>query len=62
MTINTSTDICAQPFSVVAKRVIINLINQADCQLEREDRIQAALDGGLLTYAESYQLRTDGDL
>jgi|HubBroStandDraft_1064217.scaffolds.fasta_scaffold265757_4 hypothetical protein len=51
-----------QPFGVVLKRVIVQLINAADDPMEREDRIQIALEEGAITYAESYQLRTDGDL
>lgn len=62
MNIDTPSDNCAQPFFTVAKRMIVNLINDTEDPMEREDRIQAALDGGLLTYAESYQLRTDGAL
>lgn len=52
----------AQPFSVVLKRVITSLINDADTPLDREDRIQAALEEGAISYAEAYALRTDGDL
>lgn len=60
--INTLSDICAQPFFTAAKRAIVNLINETDDPLTRDDRIQVALDGGLLTAAEAYQLRTNGDL
>lgn len=51
-----------QPFGVIIKRTIIALIEQADTPMEREDRIQAALDAGAITYAESYQLRCGDDL
>lgn len=52
----------AQPLRVVLKRTIVQFINDADDPLEREDRIQIALEEGAITYPESYSLRTDGDL
>lgn len=56
----TSDD--AVPFGTLAKRLIVNLINAADDPMEREERIQIAVEEGLLSYAESYRLRTDGEL
>lgn len=52
----------AQPFSVVLKRVIASLINEADTPMDREDRIQAALEEGAISYPEAYALRTGDDL
>lgn len=51
-----------QPFNIVLKRAIIDLIEQADTPMEREDRIQVALDAGAITYADSYLLRCGDDL
>lgn len=47
----------AQPFSVFVRSIIIRCINAADDPLEREDRIQTALDAGVITYRDSYALR-----
>ena len=52
----------AQPFSVRIKRAVVQLINATDDPLEREDRIQVALDAGTITYADSYALRCGDDL
>lgn len=62
MYIDTPHDLSAQPFGSILKRVIVSLINSASDPLEREDRIQIALDEGAITYPEAYALRTDGDL
>lgn len=51
-----------QPFSSVIKRTIVRLINQADTPMDREDRIQSALDAGAITYPEAYALRCGDDL
>ena len=52
----------AVPFGTMAKRLIVDLINATDDPLEREDRIQIAVDEGLLSYAESYALRCGEEL
>ncbi len=58
----TDLDCAWQPFGIVLKRVIVSLINDTLDPLEREDRIQTALDEGAITYPEAYALRTDGAL
>jgi len=50
------------PFATVLKRLTVRLINAVADPMEREDRIQVALQEGALTYSEAYQLRTDGEL
>ena len=51
-----------QPFGALLKRAIVNLIDQADDPMEREDRIQTALDAGYITYSDSYRMRCGDDL
>lgn len=58
----TVTEPPAQPFSVLIKRAIVDLIDRASDPLEREHRIQVALDEGVISYAESYALRCGDDL
>lgn len=62
MTLNNARVGPAQPFSVIIKRTIVKLIDDANDPLEREDRIQVALDEGALTYTEAYVLRCGDDL
>lgn len=56
------TSDAAVPFGTLAKRLIVSLINDTSDPMEREERIQIAVEEGLLTYEESYRLRTDGEL
>lgn len=62
MTLNNARVGSAQPFSAIIKRTIVKLIDDANDPLERENRIQVALDEGALTYPEAYALRCGDDL
>lgn len=62
MPIRTRQPSFAQPFSQLIKRAVVDLIEMADSPLEREDRIQSALDEGAITYPDAYALRCGGDL
>ena len=57
MCINTDEYDCAQPFSVVAAGVIIDLIKKAESYADREWMIQIAEGDGLLDYKTAYELR-----
>lgn len=52
----------AQSIGEIAKRLIVNMINDELDPLTREDCIQTAVEEGVLSYADAYQLRTDGDI
>ncbi len=58
----TAREPSAQPFAVLIKRAIVDLIDMAPDPLDREHRIQVALDEGALTYADAYALRCGDDL
>lgn len=40
----------------------VELINSADNELDREERIQTAYDEGIISYATAYSLRTGDGL
>ncbi len=52
----------AQPFSSVIRAIIVRCINGADDPIDREERIQSALDMGVISRSDAYSLRTDGDI
>ncbi len=53
---------CAQPFSELLKATIVRCINGADTPVEREERIQEALDMRVISPAVAYALRCGDDV
>jgi len=58
----TAIEPSVQPFAVLIKRAVVTLIDAADDPLDREHRIQVALEEGAISYAEAYALRCGDDL